>query len=168
GRRALGAVPRPRLRPRLRRLPGPLRPRDARASGQRGQADARVALAGEPRAHLVGEGHALPALVVVADEDALPLCGEPPVRVDLVLELEAFRPDPGAARPHLELLTGAQLGAEVDLDTREYEVGEPAEHLDPRLLEEGRVDGVVDVAHRVAVAEPDTLPPDMPGRHASL
>ena len=77
--------------------------------------------------------------------------------MELVLELEALRPDPRAARPHLDLVVGAELGAEVDLDAREDERGEVAEDPDPCLLEVRRVHGVVDVSHRVAVAEPDAL-----------
>ena len=42
-RREVGAVPRPRLRAHLHRLPGAVRPRDDRAARDRGQADARVA-----------------------------------------------------------------------------------------------------------------------------
>ena len=50
-----------------------------------------------------------------------------------------------------------QLGAEVDLDARQDERLEAAEDADACLLEVRRVDGVVDVAHRVAVAKANTL-----------
>ena len=77
--------------------------------------------------------------------------------MDLVLEVEALRPDPRAARPHLDLLGGAKLRAEVDLDPGQDELREAAERLDPRLLEKGRVDRVVDVSHRVAIAPAHAL-----------
>ena len=70
-----------------------------------------------------------------------------------MLEVEALRPDPGAARTHLDLLAHAELRAEVDLHPGEDEVDQVAEHADPRLLEIGREDRVVDVPHRIAVAE---------------
>ena len=75
-----------------------------------------------------------------------------------MLELEALRAEPTNARPDLDLLAGAELGAEVDLDAREDELAEPAEEVQPRLLEVGRVDRVVDVAERVAIPEADALP----------
>ena len=75
-----------------------------------------------------------------------------------MLELEALRAEPTNARPDLDLLAGAELGAEVDLDAREDELAEPAEDVQPRLLEVGRVDRVVDVPERVAIPEADALP----------
>ncbi len=70
-----------------------------------------------------------------------------------MLEIEALRPDPRAARAHLDLLAQPQLRAEVDLDAGEDERDQVAEDADPGLLEVGRVDGVVDVPQRVAVPE---------------
>jgi len=74
-----------------------------------------------------------------------------------VLQVEALRPDARAARRDFDLLARAQLGAEVDLDARQDERVEPAEDADPRLLQVRRVDGIVDVAHRVAVAKAHSL-----------
>ena len=80
--------------------------------------------------------------------------------MDLVAQVEALRADAIRAAAHLHLGRCAQLGAEVDLDAGEDEVGETAEDADPRLLEVRRVDRVVDVAERVAVAEAHALPVD--------
>src|ERR1700730_16099888 len=77
-----------------------------------------------------------------------------------VSEVEALRLDAGAACADLDLLVGAQLRAEVDLDTGQDERLEAAEHPDPRLLEVGREDRVVHVAHRVAVPQPGALSMD--------
>ena len=86
-----------------------------------------------------------------------------------MLEVEALRPDPGAAGPHLDLLAHPQLGAEVDLDPGEDEGVQAAEHADPGLLEVRREDRVVDVPHRVAVAEADAVAVDVgKGRHAAF
>ena len=74
-----------------------------------------------------------------------------------MLELEALRPDVGTAAPYLDVLAAAQLGPEVDLDTGEDERLEVAHDPDARLFEVGRVDRVVDVSHRIAVAEADVL-----------
>src|SRR4051812_42355081 len=105
----------------------------------------------------VGDWDAPSRFVVVPHEHALRLCDDAIVCADDVLQVEALRPDPRAARRHLDLVARAQLGAEVDLDAREDERIEPPEDADPGLLEVRRVDGVVDVAHRVAVAEPYAL-----------
>ena len=86
-----------------------------------------------------------------------------------MLEVEALRPDPGAVRAHLDLLPHSQLRAEVDLDPGEDEVDQVAEHADPGLLEVGREDGVVDVPHRIAVAEANKVAVNVgEGRHAAF
>ncbi len=86
-----------------------------------------------------------------------------------MLQVEALRPDPGAARPHLDLLAHAQLRAEVDLDPGEDEVDQVAEHADPRLLEVRGENRIVDMAHGVAVAEADAVAVNVgEGRHAAF
>ena len=54
-------------------------------------------------------------------------------------------------------LAGTKLGTEVNLDPGKDEGVEVAEHADPRLLQIGRVHGVVHVAHRVTIAEAHVL-----------
>src|SRR3954451_11870122 len=105
----------------------------------------------------VGDRDAPSRVVVVPHEHARRLRDDAIVGTDDVLEVEALRPDPRAARRHLDLLARVQLRAEVDLDAREYVRIEPTEDADPSLLQVRRVDGVVDVPHRVAVAEPHAL-----------
>src|SRR4029077_7735505 len=97
------------------------------------------------------ERHRRAHRVVVADEHAPRVRDEPAVGPDLMLELEAFRPNVGAAAPNLDVLTRTELRAEVDLDAGENERLQVAEDADTRLLEVGRIDGVVDVPHGVAV-----------------
>ena len=108
----------------------------------------------------VGDRRAHAPLVVEADEHAPRLRREPAAGEDLVLELDALRPDPRAARAHLDVLADVDLRAEVDLDAGEDHRAEPAERIEPRLLEIGRVDGVVDVPERVDVAKADALVDD--------
>ena len=86
-----------------------------------------------------------------------------------MLEVEALRPDPGAVRAHLDLLSHSQLGAEVDLDPGEDEVDQVAEHADPGLFEVRREDSVVDVPHRIAVTKADEVAVDVrKGGHAAF
>ena len=77
-----------------------------------------------------------------------------------MLEVEALRADAAAAGADLDLLAGSQLGAEIDLDAREDELQRARREPRPGLLEVRRVDGVVHMPHRIAVAEPDAFAPD--------
>ena len=160
-RREGGTVARPA---EARRRPLPRAPSAPQCSSTARTARCRRASShrhlSEPQPDLVGHRHARGEAVVVRDEDALRLRDDALAGGDHVLEVEALRADPRAARAHLDLLPHPQLGAEVDLHAREDEAREAAEHADPRLLEVGRVDGVVDVAHRVAVAEADLVAVD--------
>src|SRR4029077_19106399 len=119
---------------------------------------------------VLGQRHRRAVCVVVADEHAPRVRDKAVVGPDLVLELEALRADARAAAAHLDLLAGAQLGAEVDLDACEDERLEVAENADPRLLEVRRVDRVVGVTHRVAVPKADVLALDpwKPLGHAAM
>src|SRR3954452_15393363 len=65
----------------------------------------------QPPLEGVADRDAPPRGIVVPDEHALRLGDDAAVGTDHVLELEALRSDPGAARRHLHLVAGAQLGA---------------------------------------------------------
>jgi glucosamine--fructose-6-phosphate aminotransferase (isomerizing) len=81
----------------------------------------------------------------------------------LVLELEALRPQPGRSHADLDLVAVRDRRAEVDLgageDHRHFagvrlvERAEAPQKLDSRRLDPGQVDGIVHVPHRVEIAE---------------
>ena len=77
--------------------------------------------------------------------------------------------EPAAANVDLDGVAEPHRQAVVDLDAGDDDrVGRraaPEEKCDPRLLEVRQVDGVVDVPHRVEVAEADGLAVD---EHAAM
>jgi glutamine---fructose-6-phosphate transaminase (isomerizing) len=89
--------------------------------------------------------------------------------LDLVLDVEALRPDPGDPRPDLQRLAERCPRTEVDVDLGDdheeilerFDLEHVAQVPDPGVLDVRQIDGVVDVAEHVEVAERDLLRPDM-------
>src|SRR5436305_12567632 len=114
------------------------------------------------------DGDWLAAPVVVRDLNALGVGDDLAVDGQLVLEVEALGAEPAGADGDLDLPPEAHRGPEVDLDPRDDQVHvlepdrEPLllEERDPRLLEVGQEDCVVDVTHRVEIAEAHLLDVD--------
>src|SRR4051794_14240053 len=69
----------------------------------------------QPLSPAVGNGDALAALIVVADEHALRLGHGPAAGAQLVLELEALRAEPRGPNADLDRLAPGDRRAEVDL-----------------------------------------------------
>src|SRR5919108_5788015 len=124
----------------------------------------------DPLAPEVWDGHRRVSAIIESDERRLRTRDEPAVgALDLVLDVEALRPDPGDSRADLERLAERGAGTEVDVDLCDdheeifegFDAEDLAQVADSGVLDVRQVDGVVDVPEHVEVAKGDFLWPDV-------